>query len=81
MNLATATLVVLPSDVEADVAGLAQTHAAFDPERRRVVRFDEVIVALLMRADGTICGVLTRDQALDEAWIEDGFVRAARKAV
>jgi hypothetical protein len=84
MNTSIATFVVLPSDVESDVAGLADAHAAFDPKRRRVVRLDlgaispQTVVALTMRNDGTVCAVFTRTQALSEAWIEDGFVRATR---
>jgi len=84
MNTSIATFVVLPSDVAADVAGLASAHAEFDPERRRVVRVDDgtewprTVVALMMRNDGTVCAAFTRAQALDEAWIEDGFVVAAR---
>jgi len=79
-----ATFVVLPSDVESDVAGLADAHAAFDPERRRVVRLarpaisPQNVVALTMRNDGTVCAIFTRAQALSEAWIEDGFIRATR---
>lgn len=85
MNTPVATFVVLPSDIEADVAGLANTHAAFAAGERRVVRFDQsatspdAVVALFVRSDGTVCAALTRAQALDEAWIEDGFVRTARK--
>lgn len=84
MNTSVAIFVVLPSDVESDVAGLANTHAAFDPKHRSVVRLDQgtawpqTIVAITVRNDGTVCAAFTRAQALDETWIEDGFVRAAR---
>lgn len=87
MKRSVATFVILPSDVEADVAGLVSTHAAFDSDRRRVIRLGEqsadgpqAIVAMALSDDGTVCAALTRVQALDEAWIEDGFVRAARRA-
>ena len=86
MRNSLATFVVLPSDVETDVAGLANAHAAFDPDHRRVVRSGHegtwpwTVVALAVRNDGTVCAALTRAQALSEAWIEDGFVRAARRA-
>jgi hypothetical protein len=84
MITSVATFVVLPSDVESDVAGLADAHAAFDPERRRVVRIDQettwpqTVVALAVRNDGAVCATFTRAQALNEAWIEDGFVRCTR---
>ena len=87
MKKSVATFVILPSDVEADVAGLANAHAAFNSDRRRVIRLAEqstggpqAVVAMALSDDGTVCAALTRMQALDEAWIEDGFVRAARGA-
>jgi len=81
MNDGLVTFIILPSDVESVVAARAAEHAAFDPSHRRAVYMPGTrgdAVALTVRADGTICDVVCRTQALSEAWIEELFVRAAR---
>ena len=80
------TLVVLRDDDQHSVAQLAYEHAAFDGDRRRVLiddgQFFSIVppatVAITLRPDGSICALLDHDRALTEAWIEDGFICAAR---
>lgn len=80
------TFVVLRGELEFQVAGLADIHAAFDPSRRVVLIDDGTFgcrvaagtVAMTIRPDGSICDLFDSITALSEAWIENAFVRAAR---
>lgn len=81
MNALT-TFVIPRSKVQGAVSTLAIEHAAFDSEHRRVIEIAEMCgdaAAVLLRADGTICTILDEIRALNEAWIEDAFVRASRR--
>lgn len=76
------TLVIPRSDVQSTVTALAVEHASFDPQHRRVIEIAAVCgeaVVLVLRADATLCTILNRVRALDEAWIEDAFIRASRR--
>jgi hypothetical protein len=79
------TLLVLVSDRSAMIAALAAEHAAFDPSHRRVllqnaqpVAAPPTAAALLFDLDGRLCDILDETRAMNEAWIEDAFVRASR---
>jgi hypothetical protein len=81
------TFVVLKTEVQNSVGRLAREHADFDAERRAVLidRDGGVLeatysgaAAVVLRPDGTVCGVMDRARALSEAWIEDAFVRSSR---
>ena len=79
-----ATLVVIASGKAGKrIARVASEHAAFDPNRRRVVRLesrtaDAAPAALVIDADGEVCVTLSRARATSAAWIEDAFLRALR---
>ena len=75
------------------IAELAQEHAEFDPDCRRVLRPGDAkypspaaiaasaardAAAFVVNGSVEICAVLDQYQAVDEAWVEDAFVRARR---
>ena len=90
-----ATLIVLADGtVGRNIARLAQRHADFDPDCRRVLRPGDAVypaptsivrwkkhgaAALVVNAGGEVCALLDERQATTEAWIEDAFVRARRR--
>lgn len=75
------TFVIPRSGIHGAVKSLAVEHASFDPEHRRVIEIATVCgeaAAVVLRADGNLFTILDRVRALDEAWIEDAFIRASR---
>jgi hypothetical protein len=87
-----ATFVVLTAGhLGRRITKLAEEHAAFDPNRRRVTTLVDAnypldnialwtegraIVALVLRTDGSLSDLLDANRALSEAWIENAFLRA-----
>jgi len=90
-----ATLIVLADGhLGRNIARLAQRHADFDPDCRRVLRPGDAVyptsssivpwkehgaAALVVNAGGEVCALLDERQATTEAWIEDAFVRGRRR--
>lgn len=89
-----ATLIVLLSEVAADVAAVAREHVTLDATRRRLLipgddaypsaaqiaswRLPAAAVAVVLAPDGRIADALDHGRAMSGAWIEDAFVRALR---
>lgn len=89
-----ATFIVIADGSRAKrIARLAQEHAEFDPESRRVLAPDDAlypplrsiapwrsrdVAALVLSPSGTVCALLDRQQAVSAAWIEDAFLSAGR---
>lgn len=89
MNERMATLVVLPGGLQAErIARLAEEHASFAPDHRRVIRATDVrgsqttttraVVAIVLNARNEVIATLDAERALNESWIEDAFLCGAR---
>lgn len=92
-----ATLVVLADGfLGKRIARLAQQHAAFDPDCRRVLRPGDALyppatsiapwrdrgaAALGVNPSGRVCAVLDEQRATTAGWIEDTFLSVLRSSV
>jgi hypothetical protein len=90
LNERMATLFVFSSgDIADRVTRIAEEHASFAPDNRRVVRVKDTAwirgvamtqpaTAIVLNARNEVIALLDTQHALSEPWIEDAFLRGAR---